>query len=151
MKKIDLLLLFFTLSLCCYAQESFNTGGDNEITPVYSSLSLPLFGFGKSLGVQRNLFGFPIMSSSFSNNSTVWKSANFNISKYADYTNENFFDTDIGPVLLCVLGVVSLITGPIMMATSGGGDNSGLLTGGIIVFSLGFSFITGEILWLTLR
>ena len=151
MKKMVLLAVFFSLVLSCYAQEWLKTEENNVITPLYSGLSLSLFGFDNGLGVKTNLFSYPIMNTVRTDNSTVWGSANFRITKLADYTNEKFVDTDIGPWLLLGLGIVSIISGPIMMATSGGGDNSGLLTGGIIVFSLGFSFITGEILWLTLR
>ena len=146
MKKISLLLLFFTLSLCCYAQGLLNTGKNNEITPLYSGLSLSLFGFDNGLGVQKNLFGYPIMNTARTDNSTVLRSANFRINKLADYKNKSFFDTDIGPWICIIAGAAAMISAPIVGASEGKDSHSYVVP--ICLFSFGLGAVVGGFIWL---
>jgi hypothetical protein len=147
MKKIVLLFAFFSMVLCCYAQERLNIVENNEVKPLYSGLSLPLFGFDNSTGTQKNLFGHSFGNTALVNGSTLWKSPNFRITKYAEYTPKPFTETKIGPWICIIVGVAAMIAGPIMSATSDSSSHDAHIPG-IIVFSVGAGVTAGGIIWL---
>jgi len=147
MKKIVLLFMFFSMVLCCYAQERLNIVENNEVKPLYSGLSLPLFGFDNSLGTPKNIFGNSFGNTALVNGSTLWKSPYFRITKYADYDPTPPPKTKIGPWICIIVGAATMIVGPIMSATSDSSSSDAHIPG-IIVFSIGAGVTAGGIIWL---
>lgn len=136
MKKIVLFSLFCTLALCCYAQEGMKNDENNEATQIYSDLSLPLLGFDNSSRFKSTMFG----------RSLVWEQADLGLTKYANYRNKSFFETNIGPRVCIVVGAVAMIVGPIMSATSDSSSSSAHIPG-VITFSFGLGAFVGGLIW----
>jgi hypothetical protein len=118
---------------------------NNEVKPLYSGLSLPLFGIGNGFENGITLFGNPIRNTALGNNLTAWKSVNFEIIKYAEYKNKGFFDTDIGPWIFIIAGAAAMITAPIV-GPSEAKDGTPFVAIGL--FSGGLGMLAGGIVWL---
>ena len=137
MKKIIFISLLFFLAFYCFAEEEMSIDKANGSYLLYSSLSLPPFGFNDGLPNQTSVF---VQFFNLNKGPYEREFLDLRITKYADYDNEPFLKVAT-PFLQGILIVGGLILGGVGFFSYGSDLFLPLVTGGSIAFSIGLSWV----------